>query len=193
MTQPTLSLAGGCRTSLRQRVATVWRWVNRTLLGYSEAMTEPAFVHETEIATSPMRLWEALTEGDVTRRYWFGRRLESSWVPGAPIRFYDGSSEAVTHHGVVLEANEPTRLSYTFREVPDGEDGLADPQEDTATRVTVDLEKISGGGMRFRLVHDRLADPSDVETVSAQWSPVLTNLQALLENDNAQYPAPGNS
>ncbi|MHA7275311.1 SRPBCC domain-containing protein [Arthrobacter sp. Hz1] len=156
-------------------------------------MTEPAFVHETEIATSPMRLWEALTDGDVTRRYWFGRRLESSWVPGSPVRFYDGSSEEVTHHGVVLEADEPTRLSYTFSEVPDGEDGLTDPREDAASRVTVDLEKISGGGMLFRLVHDRLAAPSDVEKVSAEWSPILTNLQALLENDNAQYPAPGNS
>ncbi|MBP2218122.1 SRPBCC domain-containing protein [Arthrobacter sp. CAN_C5] len=156
-------------------------------------MTEPEFVHETEIATSPLRLWEALTEGDVTRRYWSGRRLESTWVPGSPIRFYDGSSETITHHGVVLEADEPRRLSYTFREVPEGEDGLTDPQEDAATRVSVDLDQISGGGMRFRLTHDRLASPSEVDAVGAEWAPVLTNLQSLLENDNAQYPAPGNS
>ena len=156
-------------------------------------MTEPEFVYETEIATSPIRLWEALTDGDLTRRYWSGRRLESTWVPGSPIRIYDGSSDAITHHGVVLVADEPTRLSYTFRQVPEGEDGLADPQEADAARVSVDLEPVSGGGMRFRLVHDRLPTPSDVDAVSADWAPILTNLQALLENDNAQYPAPGNS
>lgn len=156
-------------------------------------MTELEFVHETDIATSPLRLWEALTEGVVTRRYWSGRRLESSWAVGSPVRFYDSSSETITHHGVVLEADEPRRLSYTFSEVRDGEDGLSDPSEDTASRISVDLEQIEGAGMRFRLIHDRLPAGTDLTELAASWAPVLTNLQSLLENDNAQFPAPGNS
>ena len=155
-------------------------------------MTEPVFVHDTEIATSPLRLWEALTDGAVTRRYWSGRRLESTLVPGSPIRFYESSSETVTHHGVVLEVDEPNRLSYTLREVPAGEDGLTDPLEDAATRVTIDLEQVDGGGVRFRLVQDRLAESADLAAVGKSWAPILTDLQSLLENDNAQYPAPGN-
>ncbi|MHA7273014.1 SRPBCC domain-containing protein [Arthrobacter sp. TMT4-20] len=155
-------------------------------------MTEPAFVHDTEIATSPLRLWEALTEGAVTRRYWSGRRVESTWVPGSPIRFYESSSETITHHGVVLEVDEPKRLSYTLREVPAGEDGHTDPQDDAASRITIDVEQVAGGGVRFRLVQDRLAEAAELAAVGKSWAPILTNLQALLENDNAQYPAPGN-
>lgn len=36
--------------------------------------------------------------------------------------------------------------------------------------------------MRFRLIHDRLDSPEDVEGWSGGWAPILANLQALLED-----------
>jgi len=128
-----------------------------------------AFVYETTIRTSPERLWEALTSGEITRRYWFDRRVESSWTPGAPVRFYVGETDEVSDGGEVLEADPPRHLAYTFA-----------PVGYEITRVTFDLEPVAGG-VRLRLVHDRLADPGDVDGWRKGWTPILTNLQHYLE------------
>jgi uncharacterized protein YndB with AHSA1/START domain len=44
-----------------------------------------AFVYETDINTTPDKLWQALTRGEITRRYWFDRRIESDWAVGSPV------------------------------------------------------------------------------------------------------------
>src|SRR3954462_4102840 len=103
-----------------------------------------AFVYETTIRTTPERLWEALTSGEVTRAYWFDRRVESSWTPGAPGTFHVGGTDQVSESGEVLEPAPPRRLVYTFAPV-----GYA------ATRVAFDLEPVAGG-VRLRLVQERL-------------------------------------
>jgi uncharacterized protein YndB with AHSA1/START domain len=130
---------------------------------------DAAFVYETTIATTPERLWQALTSGEVTRAYWFDRRIESEWSVGSPVTFYDGESDVVTDVGTVVECEPPWRLVYTFAQV-----GGA------TTRVAFDLEP-QQDGVRLRLVHDELADPGDVEGWRRGWTPILTNLQALLE------------
>jgi len=133
-------------------------------------MNEPAFVYETEIQTTPDRLWAALTDGEITRLYWFDRRIESEWRVGSPVRFYDGDGDVVTDEGVVLECDEPKRLSYTFR--PAGYEHY--------TRVTFEIEPAGGGAVRLLLVHDQLADPGDVDGWRRGWTPILTNLEAML-------------
>lgn len=130
---------------------------------------DAAFVYETTIATTPERLWQALTSGEVTRAYWFDRRIESDWTVGSPVTFYDGDSDVVTDVGSVVECMPHRRLVYTFAQVG-GE----------PTRVAFELEP-QAGGVRLLLVQDQLADPSDVEGWSRGWTPILTNLQALLE------------
>jgi uncharacterized protein YndB with AHSA1/START domain len=125
-----------------------------------------AFVYETDINTTPEKLWQALTSGEITRRYWFDRHIESDWKVGSPVRFYDGASDTVTDSGVVVECDEPKRLVYTFRQ-----EGF-----EHHTRVAFDLEPIEAG-VRMRLVHDQLADPNDVEGWRQGWTPILNNLK----------------
>lgn len=136
---------------------------------------EVAFVYETTIATTPHRLWQALTSGEVTRAYWFDRRVESEWTVGAPVRFYVGDTDEVSDTGTVLEVEPQRRLAYSFA-----------PTGVPLTRVTFDLEP-SGDGVRMRLVHDELADPADAAGWGEGWAPILRNLQAFLEG---QEPDP---
>ncbi len=140
-------------------------------------MSEPAFVYETTIATTPERLWAALTSGELTRRYWFDRRIESDWTLGSRVLFYDGDTDVVTDTGVVLECEPPRRLVYRFRYELEGE-GAADRP---FTRVAFDIEPLDGGRVRLRLVHDQLEHPEDVEGWRAGWSPILASLEAFLE------------
>ncbi len=136
----------------------------------------PAFVHEATIASSPYHLWQALTTGDLTRRYWFDRRIESDWTFGSPVRFYDGGTETLTDGGEVLAAEPPRLLSYTFAPV-----GFA------STRVTFELTP-AAEGVTLRLVHDQLAQPDDVDAWRAGWAPILANLQAFLEAADPDVP-----
>lgn len=143
-------------------------------------MPDPAFVYQTDIATTPERLWAALTSGQLTRRYWFDRRIESDWTLGAPVLFYDGQSDVVTDSGAVLECDPPRRLVYTFRpEAPML--GGATPDEHF-TRVTFDLTPQPDGRVRLQLVHDQLARPEDLTKWRDGWTPILTNLTEFLES-----------
>jgi uncharacterized protein YndB with AHSA1/START domain len=141
-------------------------------------MGEPEFVYETDIKTTPEKLWAALTNGDITRRYWFDRRIESDWAVGSPVLFYDGASDTVTDSGVVLECEPPRRLVYTFRQELEPDH----PAYGHYTRVAFDLEPIEQG-VRMRLVHDSLRGLDDVEAWRQGWTPILTNLEAMLSED----------
>jgi len=138
-------------------------------------VSEPAFVYETDIATTPEHLWAALTDGELTRRYWFDRRVESDWTPGSPVRFYDGASDVVTDSGIVVESDPPRRLVYTFRQEMEGLSGLP------YTRVAFDLEPQPDGRVRLRLIHDQLLSPGDVEAWRQGWTPILANLREFVE------------
>ena len=57
-------------------------------------MSELKFVYVTYIATTPEKLWQALTDGAFTRRYWFGTAVESDWSLGSRVIFRVGSISA---------------------------------------------------------------------------------------------------
>lgn len=46
-------------------------------------MNEPEIICITYLASSPSEVWDALTNPDLTQRYWFGTRIESDWKPGS--------------------------------------------------------------------------------------------------------------
>jgi uncharacterized protein YndB with AHSA1/START domain len=56
-------------------------------------MSEPKFVYVTYIATTPEKLWQALTDGAFTERYWFGTSIASDWTLGARVTFTRGDRD----------------------------------------------------------------------------------------------------
>jgi uncharacterized protein YndB with AHSA1/START domain len=96
-------------------------------------MTKPAIGMVTYIGASPDRVWQALTDPEVTHRYWFGTRFESDWKVGSPIIWRrDGK---ITDEQTLLRL-EPTRvLSFTFHPVIKEEYRLEPP-----SKVTLELQ-----------------------------------------------------
>lgn len=70
-------------------------------------------VYSVVIAAPPERVWRAITDGDETVGYYYGTRVDSTWVAGSPLRYTypDGS---VAADGTVLEIEPPKRLRMTF-------------------------------------------------------------------------------
>jgi uncharacterized protein YndB with AHSA1/START domain len=138
-------------------------------------MNNPAMVHVTYIETTPEKLWTALTSGAFTTQYWFGRRIESDWTVGAPVRFYDSADDSLTDSGEVLVYDEPKTLAYTFKN-----EFLEERQDDEPGRVTFTIEPAGPKVVKLQVVHDRI-DEASVEGWRNGWGPILANLKTYLE------------
>jgi uncharacterized protein YndB with AHSA1/START domain len=137
-------------------------------------MTDPKFVYVTYIATTPEKLWQALTDGAFTRQYWFGQTIESDWTLGSRVVFRSGSD--VHDYGEVLVCEPYTRLSYSwevkFHELF---------RHEKPSRVTFELETM-GTEVKLTVTHDEFEPVSKVRAaVSNGWPLVLASLKSLLE------------
>jgi uncharacterized protein YndB with AHSA1/START domain len=144
-------------------------------------MSRPSFAYVTYIATTPERLWEALTSAEFTERYMFGRRVESTWQVGAPVRYWKaGGGRVLSDSGEVLQADRPRRLSYTWR--VEFDEAL---QREGHSRVTFELEPI-GSEVKLTVVHDEMPEGSALfKGISNGWPKSLASLKTLLETGRA--------
>jgi uncharacterized protein YndB with AHSA1/START domain len=139
-------------------------------------MDKPKFVYVTYIATTPEKLWAALTRGELTKQYWYDRRIESDWGVGSPVSFYDGDSRVITDSGVVLESDPPRRLIYTFRN-----EFNAEARKQGYSRVSFTI-KPHEGMVKLTLVHDELPDEQTAIGYREGWAPILSSLKTFLES-----------
>ena len=79
-------------------------------------MSEPMIVRvTTTIDAPPARVWEALTNPDLIKRYLFGATATSDWKPGSPIRWTgDWQGRAYEDKGSVLDAQPGRLLRFTY-------------------------------------------------------------------------------
>ncbi len=142
-------------------------------------MYKPDFVYAVHIATTPEKLWEALTQPAFIRRYFFDRRVETDWKPGSKITFYkpDGSPDIL---GEVTRFEPPKVLAYTFY-CP-----AHQSKRKVETLVTCQLIP-SLGGVKLLLTHENLLAEDYVEKtdglegINNGWPAILSNLKSLLE------------
>ena len=161
-------------------------------------MGETEFVYTTYIATTPERLWQALTDPAFTRRYW-GAELYSDWQVGSPVLWKEGLDEEPRDLGqVVLEAEPQRRLSYTWHHPRPyhaemlgwSAERLAEAQREPRSRATFDLEP-ADDAVKLTVTHDGFAPASPMlDAVSAGWPQLLANLKTLLETGDTMHAAP---
>lgn len=145
-------------------------------------MNKPAFVYVIYIASTPDNVWEALTDASISARFWFGYHVESSWRVGSPFALKQGD-KTVTDTGVVLEADPPHRLSYTWH--PEFEDLRHEPP----SRVSFEIER-QGDQVKLTVTHDDFEPGSQVlKSVSHGWPLVLSSLKSWLEAGKALQPS----
>jgi uncharacterized protein YndB with AHSA1/START domain len=142
----------------------------------------PTFVYVTYIEASPERVWEALTDLELTRAYW-GHSNVSDWQVGSSWehRRVDGSGIADVV-GTVLESLPPHRITMTF-EAP----GSVPPEG--PSQVSFEIEAYHEI-VRLTVTHTNLADQEALEAVSAGWPAVCANLKSLLETGHVLPQAP---
>lgn len=143
----------------------------------------PDYVYVTYIRATDAQVWKALTDADLTARFW-GHENISDWQPGSnwEHRRADGSG-VVDVVGRVLEAEPPTRLVITFDDVPDAET----PREPSVVTFLVEPYKDI---VRLTVTHEKLPDAEMLGGISQGWPAVLANLKSLLETGDVLPQAP---
>ncbi len=135
---------------------------------------KPQFVYVIYIASSPEKLWRALTDPGMTERYWLGNRIESDWKPGSPVTLKRAKPKG-GRFGILLAHEPPRRLSYSFHPEHDG------LEKEKPSRVTFEIEKQSDQ-VKLTLTHDEFEPDSAVfEGISRGWPLTLSSLKSLLE------------
>ncbi|MFE6800584.1 ArsR/SmtB family transcription factor [Streptomyces sp. NPDC057681] len=149
----------------------------------SGSASVPSYVYVTYIRAGAEQVWQALTDADLTARYW-GHANVSDWQPGSAWehRRVDGSG-AVDVVGEVLEAEPPTRLVITFEDTPD-----AQPPRDPS--VVTFLVEPHEDIVRLTVTHESLPNPEMLNGISQGWPAVLANLKSLLETGEVLPQAP---
>lgn len=138
-----------------------------------EVMIEakPDFVMETFIRTTPEKLWEAITDGKLTRQYHFmSAAIEGNFEAGGEYRFVtpDGS---VMLSGEILAVDRPRFLEMTFK--PGW--GAPDPR---MSRHIYEIEQV-GELAKLTILHFDL--PSDQAGVREGWAKIIASLKSFLE------------
>jgi uncharacterized protein YndB with AHSA1/START domain/DNA-binding transcriptional ArsR family regulator len=142
----------------------------------------PDYVYVTYVRASADQVWHALTDADLTARYW-GHSNVSDWQPGSRWEHVrpDGSGIA-DGAGVVVEASPPHRLVITFG-------GPDDADLTAASRVTFAVEPFHDI-VRLTVTHEGLPSAQDRDAAAAGWPAVMANLKSLLETGDVLPQAP---
>ncbi|MFJ8739317.1 ArsR/SmtB family transcription factor [Embleya sp. NPDC127516] len=148
-----------------------------------ESASVPTYVYVTYIRASAEQVWRALTDADLTARYW-GHANVSDWQPGSgwEHRRVDGSG-AVDAVGRVLATEPPTRLVVTFEDTPDAEA----PREPSVVTFLVEPHHDI---VRLTVTHENLPNLEMLGGISRGWPAVLANLKSLLETGEVLPQAP---
>ena len=137
-------------------------------------MSKPEFVYVTYIETTPEKLWEALTNSEFSKRYWFGTEVRSDWKVGSPFALVTDGKTSDT--GEILAADPPRLLSYTFKH-----ELFEEMRDEPATKVVFTIEPF-GEIVKLTVTHEGFADGSKLlGAVSKGWPAILSGLKSLLE------------
>jgi uncharacterized protein YndB with AHSA1/START domain len=131
----------------------------------------PQYVYVTYILTTPEKVWAALTDAELSVRYW-GRSNVSDWKPGSSwSHVKPGEPASIT--GEVLESDPPRRLVTSwFRPEEAGNPAKR-------SKVSYDIEA-ANGKVRLTITHWDL-DAESRRDISRGWPAVLSNLKTFLE------------
>ncbi len=139
------------------------------------AANRSSFVYVTYIRTTPEKLWQALTQPEFTRQYWFGITLDCAWKQGAAwkMSYPDGR---VTDTGEILEIDPPRRMVIRWQN-----EWKPEMKAEGPSRCTMLLEP-TGKAVKLTVTHEmERPDSKLITAVSGGWPSILSNLKSLLE------------
>ncbi|HEX6117110.1 MAG TPA: SRPBCC family protein [Solirubrobacterales bacterium] len=131
-------------------------------------------VFEIYIKTSPERLWEAITDAEMRRKYNFGVGIESDWDEGSRYESVHPGAGIAIAEGENLEVDPPRKLVQSMTALWSDE-----VKSEGASTVTWEIEPVEDS-CRLLVTHSDLSDEANPELYGG-WPMILSGLKTLLE------------
>jgi uncharacterized protein YndB with AHSA1/START domain/DNA-binding transcriptional ArsR family regulator len=157
------------------------RWVNKFTAPWVAALSDlkqgleaksMKKVFEIYIKTTPERLWKAITDAEMRRKYNFGAIVTSDWTPSS--RYVGSGGGHPIFEGENLQVDPPRRLVQSFRALW-GED----VKSEGTSRVTWEIEPV-GDSCLLKVTHDELREDANNQLYGG-WPMILSGIKTLLE------------
>src|SRR5579859_6366030 len=156
------------------------RWVSKYAEAWAAGLSElkrelektMEKVFEIYIKTTPVRLWKAITDTEMRRKYNFGAVVTSDWTPASRYEGVGGGTPIF--EGENLEVDPPRKLVQSFRALW-GED----VKSEGTSRVTWEIEPV-GDSCLLRVTHDQLREGANNQLYGG-WPMILSGIKTLLE------------
>ena len=158
------------------------RWVSKYAEPWAAALSDikqrlempMEKVFEIYIRATPERLWEAITDPEIRRKYNFGTQVNSDWATGSRYEQVHPAAGVTIAEGENLEVDPPRRLVQSMVAL-----WSDDVKSEGTSRVTWEIEPV-GDSCRLTLTHDQLRDGAPGELYGG-WPMILSGLKTWLE------------
>ena len=145
--------------------------------------TRPAQVYTVFIRAPREKVWDAITNPEFTRRYFFGSEPQTTWKPGTRLLWTEHGTGNTLVDGEVIEYDKPRRLVHSWITHYDPTMTAEGP-----SRVTYELDE-KDGVTKLTTIHDDFPIGSRVyDNVAGGWPQVLSGLKTLVETGVPLYP-----
>ncbi len=136
-------------------------------------MSGEPFVYVTYIASTPEKVWRALTDRALNRHWWGAEAIsDHDWRIGTPWGLVaTNAGRTIRHVGEVLENEPGKRLVLSWSDVDDKE---------KPTRVAMEIAEVDAM-VRLTITHDDL-NASMRKKITFGWPLVLSSLKSFLES-----------
>jgi uncharacterized protein YndB with AHSA1/START domain len=159
------------------------RWVSKyaepwaaTLTGIKRNLEDRTMekVFEIYIKSTPERVWEAITDGEMRKKYTFGVGATSDWTTGST---YTAGVPGVVDisAGENLEVDPPRRLVQSFNAL-----WSDDVKAEGTSRVTWEIAPVGDDAVALTVTHDQLREGAN-DQIYGGWPQILSGLKTLLE------------
>jgi len=135
---------------------------------------------QTTINTTADKVWDALTNPDLIKKYMFGTTVISDWKEGSKI-VWKGEWEGKSYEdkGKILRLEPKRSLQYSHYSPGSG----LDDRPENYHIVTIDLTE-EDNQTTVTLTQDNNADEKTKDHSEKNWKMMLASLKKLLEESN---------
>jgi uncharacterized protein YndB with AHSA1/START domain len=132
-------------------------------------------IYSVYIKAPPDRVWQAITDGDDTVRYYYGTRVASDWQAGSPLAYAypDGTLAA---DGTVVEVEPGRRIVMSFHPRWDPEIDAEGP-----IRMTWLVEPAEEGGSKLTVTSALRPNSKSAESFAGGIVYIVSGLKTLIE------------
>ena len=131
----------------------------------------------TNIAVPASRVWDALTNPEIIKQYFFGTKAISDWKEGSTLEFRgEWEGKPYVDKGTILQIDREKIFQYTYLS---SFSGLPDLPENYAN-ITYELHEDSGTTLLI-VKQENIANEQARKHSEQNWAYVLQSLKELLE------------